>query len=189
MNENKYELGIYCLSCAFRNNLENNPDVMVKSKESENKISVCFDCDKRVGHSKSLNSLVGVYHITRHEANGLLHRSLRNGENLSLEYVFNQLRKSRLNGDTLNCFLEAVSWRSYSDRYIRKWFHKLVNQDDYEPAYENKYGKVLRMELYDKKILLEGLVEISNSQRTSKNPFFNPHFAYIFFNSMCKKWG
>ena len=135
---------ILCITCAFKTNIENNPHILVMSKESDKKVSICHNCEKKVGHSKDLDKLVGIYHRARHEHLNGIRRQLKNG---SLEIRFKLFRENHLNGDTLNCFLSAIKYQNYKERTIRDSFNKLVTPEDYE--------------MFHKKTLLEEIMEIT----------------------------
>jgi len=141
----------FCIECAFRFNVENNSEVMVMSINSKKLETRCYKCDARIGHSKVLNRLIGVYHEARHEESGMIRKTD------SLKTRFNIFRANKYNGDTLNCFVMAVRHQKYTERTIREALNELVLIED--------------VEMYDKKKLLAELVEVSREdggQNTKK---------------------
>lgn len=149
MKIEKNKIKILCITCSFGHNLENNPNIMVMSIMPKKFISTCSDCEKKVGHSKKLDELRGIYHLARHKTNKKITESF--GKSLSLGDKFYRLSKNKLNGDSLNCFIEVIRCQRYSDKYLKEWFSKLLEGKDYE--------------LFNKKELIEELIYISNQKK------------------------
>lgn len=136
-----------CARCAFSLNAENNPKIIVMSINGTRNIARCSDCNARIGHSGSLNYLIGVYHERRHDEHEEPRKDAGLGERFKI------YRKSRYNGDTLSCFIMAIK-KGYGERTIRDYFNELVDDKD--------------IEMYDKKKLIEELIEIAKPSITSE---------------------
>lgn len=140
-----------CVECAFRLRLEDNPTVIVMSTSAPKLEASCYECEVRIGHSKQLNSLVGVYHERRHDESSWPHKTD------SIEARFNLFMENEYNGDTLSCFIMAIQYQKYGEDTIRRGFNRLVNEED--------------IDIYDRKKLLNEFLEITNRQvpKTIKN--------------------
>ena len=142
---------ILCTTCAFKLQLENNPAVVVMSKAAAKKDSLCHWCDERVGHSKDLDRLIGVYHQARHERQEQIDKQLELVKKMTLKERFDLLQTNHYNGDTLSCFIMAIRGRGYTERTIKHWFNKLVEDRD--------------CDMFNRIKLFEELVEISNPKQ------------------------
>ena len=131
-----------CVECAFRLNVENNHNAIVMSINSNKLEDRCHKCDSRIGHSKELNRLIGIYHEKRHE------ESEEPRRNAGLLERFGTYKNNKYNGDTLTyLFIMAIKYQKYGKRTVRDYFHRLVAKED--------------VEMFDKKKLLEELIEMT----------------------------
>ena len=140
-----------CIECAFRLNLENNPKVIVMSINSPKLEAGCYECKRKIGHSKELNRLIGVYHQRRHDESRWPQKTD------SIRTRFNVFMENKYNGDTLSCFIMAIRYQRYGEDTIRRNFSQLVKEED--------------IDIYDGKKLINELLEITNRQvlKTIKN--------------------
>jgi hypothetical protein len=139
----------FCIECAFRLNVENNPGVIVMSRNGLKPVTMCYGCYEWIGHSKALNKLIGVYHEDRHAKSKIPH------PDASIRSRFNLCMQNKFNGDTLDCFKIAIKNKKYSEEMVREYFNELVSDEDME-MYKN-----------DKKKLINELMDITGA----KTPF------------------
>ena len=84
----------------------------------------------------------------------------------SIERRFNNLRKKEPGWSDSPCFSMAVYCQRFSRQAIHRWFNKLVDKDDYASD--------------EKRDILEGLVEATNTLRTTKNEGKLPLGEFIY---------
>jgi hypothetical protein len=131
---------VYCLNCAIENKLENNPRVLVMSTDSREKLTWCRDCDKKIGNSSELNELGGIYHIARHKINDSIYKRSKSS---SIEELHMRLMQNKLNGNSLDCLINIIRQKYYSDSYVEKSFYKLVSKDDYYSTQKNMVNELV----------------------------------------------
>lgn len=138
-----------CIECAFRLNVENNPEVIVMARNSLKPITTCYECNEGIGHSKELNKLIGIYHEERHTQSKIPR------PDATIRSRFNLCMQNKFNGDTLSCFVMAIKNKKYSEEVVREYFIELVSDED------------AKMYKYDKKQLIDELMDITGA----KTPF------------------
>lgn len=73
----------------------------------------------------------------------------------SLERRFNNIAEKNPNWSSYICFAEAIRGQDFSEQVVRRWFNKLVDKSDYAKN--------------EKKVVLNFLIGLSNSVRTTEN--------------------